>query len=56
MAVKDPENYKQRGIRVDNETWDALQQLARVNGRSASKEAAAAIAYHLKRNRERGKI
>ena len=56
MSVKDPENYKLRGVRMTNELWEEICSLALVNGRSASKEVVAAVQYRLKRAKARGKI
>ena len=56
MAVKDPQNYKLRGIRMHNELWDIITELAEVNGRSASKEVVVALKDHIARAKKRGAI
>ncbi len=54
MPVKDPQNYKQRGVRTSNELWEALSELAAIKGRSASREAVVAIKAHVHRAKKRG--
>lgn len=56
MAVKDPENYKLRGVRMDNKLWEEVCALALVNGRSASREVVVALKDHLARAKKRGAI
>jgi hypothetical protein len=56
MAVKNPENYKLRGLRMDNAMWGQITELAKVNGRSASREVAYAMKQHLSKAKKRGAI
>ena len=43
---------KQRGVRLDDPTWAAVQRLAKRNRRTAAQEAKVAIETHLRANGE----
>jgi hypothetical protein len=45
--LKDPEGNKMRGVRMPNEMWDAMRELAGENYRSTTQEIIYALKYHL---------
>ena len=48
--IRDPDGNKMRGIRMPNELWEAVCEVAVLRHRSATKEVIVALKEHLRRN------